>query len=138
MKYLSYVVLIALIAVVNCNAQIAVIVNKSNPISKISQSLLSEIYLLNSTRWSDGTKIVVFDSKEMAVQKAMYSFIGKDNLSLHKRWMQVQLSGEGKAPEGLDDASDMLKRVASNPRAIGYVKLSEVRDSDVKVIAKME
>ena len=138
MKYFSYIVLIALIVVVNCSAQIAVIVNKANPISKITSSLLSDIYTLNNTRWSDGTKIVVFDCKVKEARESLCNFIGKDNMSLRKRWMQVQLSGEGKAPEVLDDASDVIKKVASNAGGIGYVKLSEVRDSDVKVIAKLD
>ena len=138
MKFISYAVFLTLVAAATCNAQIAVIVNKANPVSKITSAALTDIYLLNNTKWSNGIKVVVFDSKEGSVQKMFYAFIGKDNLSLHKRWMQVQLSGEGKAPVALDDASDMLKKVASNEGAIGYVKLSEVHDTDVKVIAKIE
>ena len=138
MRFFYSTVFLALLAAANCNAQIAVIVNKANPISKITPSLLSDIYLLNNTRWSDGTKIVVFECKATEARVTLCNFIGKDNMSLRKRWMQVQLSGEGKAPEVLDDASDVIKKVSSNTGGIGYVKLSEVRDNDVKVIAKID
>jgi ABC-type phosphate transport system substrate-binding protein len=138
MRFIYSIVFLVLLTAANCNAQIAVIVNKANPISKMTSSLLSDIYLLNNTRWSNGTKIVVLDCKVNEARESLCNFIGKDNMSLRKRWMQVQLSGEGKAPEVLDDASDVIKKVASNEGAIGYVKLSEVHDSNVKVIAKLD
>jgi ABC-type phosphate transport system substrate-binding protein len=121
------------------NAQVVVIVNKSNSISKISPSTLKDIYLLSNLRWSDGTKIVVIDNREKSLQQIFYDFINvNDILSVKKQWMRVQLSGEGKAPIVVDGAQEMLEKVASTPGAIGYVRLSEVKDSEVKVIAKID
>jgi ABC-type phosphate transport system substrate-binding protein len=120
------------------SAQIAVIVNKSNPISNITPGSLKEIYLLSNVRWSDGESIVVFDHREKSVQQKFYNFIDvMDILSVKKQWLRYQLSGEGNAPETVDDDYGMIKKVASTPGAIGYVGVLEVND-DVKVIATIK
>jgi ABC-type phosphate transport system substrate-binding protein len=139
MKYFYYVIILMVLVFAAANAQVVVIVNKSNSISKISPSSLKDIYLLSNLRWSDGTKIVVVDNREKSLQQKFYDFINvSDILSVKKQWMRVQLSGEGKAPIVVDGAQEMLEKVASTPGAIGYVRLSEVKDSEVKVIAKID
>jgi len=71
-------------------------------------------------KWSDGTNIIVLVHKDKSVQKKFFEFIDvTDVMNIKKQWMRFQLSGEGKAPETVDDY-EMLKKVASTPGAIGY------------------
>ena len=136
--YYSIIILLAL-AAASADAQVAVIVNKSNSISKISPSSLKDIYLLSNVKWSDGTSIVVIDTREKSLQQKFYEFIDvRDILSVKKKWMRFQLSGEGKAPTVVDGAEEVLEKVASTPGAIGYIRLSELKGDDVKVVAKSE
>ena len=138
MKYF-YVVLILMAAiVVTSNAQIAVIVNKSNPISKITPGSLKDIYLLSVLKWSNGMNIAVFDNRGKSIQKKFYEFINvSDIMGVKKQWLRFQLSGEGVAPITVDDDYEMIKKIASISGAIGYVRASEVK-GDVKVIAIIE
>lgn len=119
-------------------AQVAVIVNKSTPASKITAGSLLQIYLMNNTKWSDGTKIIVYYNKEQSICQKLCDFIGMDIISIRKRWMQLQLSGEGKAPEAIGDDAEMIERVTSTSGAIGYINVSAIKGNDLKVIATIE
>lgn len=122
---------------INC-AQVAVIVNKSTPVSKITAGSLLQIYLLNNTKWSDGTKIIAYYNKDQSICQKLCDFIGMDIISLRKHWMKLQLSGEAKAPEAINDDAEMIQKVASTSGAIGYVNASAVKGNDLIVITTIE
>lgn len=138
MRSLYFVLILMTIFVSISHAQVAVIVNKSTPVSNITAGSLVQIYSLNNTKWSDGTKIVVYYNKEQILSQKLCDFIGVDIISLRKRWMQLQLSGEAKAPEAVDDDAEMIKKVASTLGAIGYVRASTIAGKELKVIATIE
>ena len=139
MKYFYSIFILMTIGILTVSAQVAVIVNKSNTVSKITSDELKNIYMLSTIKWSNGTRIVVIDNREKSLQEKFFSFLDvSDILSVKKQWMRYQLSGEGKAPTIADGVQEILDKVASTPGAIGYVRLSDVKGSDVKVIAKIE
>ena len=138
MKYFYYIIFLTAIFVSVGRAQVAVIVNKSTPVSKITAGSLKEIYALNNTKWPDGTKIIVYMSKDQSLLQKLCNFIGVDILSLRKLWMKLQLSGEAKAPEALLDDDEMIKDVTSTLGAIGYVRASAIKGNDLKVVATIE
>ncbi|MDP4173375.1 MAG: hypothetical protein Q8933_05365 [Bacteroidota bacterium] len=120
------------------NAQVAVIANKSVPVSSINKSKLLDIYSISQKSWSNGEKIVVFDLKSNSSAKdKFYQNIGKSNAELKKVWMRMQLTGGGSAPSSLYSEDEIVSKVASTPGAIGYVELKNVTGA-VKVIAKFD
>ena len=138
MKYFYYPIFLMAVFISINYAQVAVIVNKSTPASKITAGSLLQIYLMNNTKWSDGTKIIVYYNKEQSICQKLCDFIGMDIISIRKRWMQLQLSGEGKAPEAIGDDAEMIERVTSTSGAIGYINVSAIKGNDLKVIATIE
>jgi len=139
MKYYYFICTLLGVFVTTCSAQIAVIVNNSNHTVKIAPSSLKDIYLLSTLKWSDGTNIAVFDNREQSIHKKFFDFIGiRDIITVKKQWMRFQLSGEARAPEAVNGDDKMLSKVASTPGAVGYVKLSKIKNNDVKVIAKID
>jgi ABC-type phosphate transport system substrate-binding protein len=138
MKYFYRVFFLIAVFVSINYAQVAVIVNKSTPVTKITAGSLVQIYNLNNTKWSDGTKIIVFYDKEKSICQKFCDFIGIDIISLRKRWMKLQLSGEAKAPEAVGDDAEMIKKVTSTLGAIGYINASAVKGNDLKVIVTIE
>lgn len=132
------IIVLFLIFIVESFAQVSVIVNKSVPETSINSSKLSGIYSLSQVKWSDGSKIVVYEQSSDNDQKAkFYQFISKEPQALKKEWLKKQFSGEAKAPESLSSDEDVLKKVASTPGAIGYVKSSSV-NSTVKVLVEIK
>ncbi len=129
-------ILFVFLTAISVNAQISVIANQSVSESSITVGNAGNIYSLTKTKWSDGSKIIVFDNSSDA-KNAFYASIGKDQLSMKKEWMKKQLTGEAKAPETLGSDADIIAKVASTPGAIGYVKSSSV-NSSVKVLLEIK
>ncbi|MCX6136395.1 MAG: hypothetical protein NTV54_02740 [Ignavibacteriales bacterium] len=135
MKTLSIAILAGVTAF-TLQAQVSIIGHKTISESPVTTAKVGAIYSLDQTKWSDGTKIVVFDNST-DTKADFYSGIGKDQLSLNKIWMKKQLTGEAKAPEKVGSDDDVVKKVATTPGAIGYVKSSAVR-GDVKVLLEIK
>ena len=132
MKRTLITLILAIAAFAQLNAQVAIVANKSVPSSSATLSLVVEIYTLNSKTWSDGSRIVVFDQKGN-ISSQFYAAIGKSGLELKKSWLRMQLTGEAKAPESVDNDDHVLQKVASTPGAIGYVAADKAT-RDVKVL----
>lgn len=136
MRKIILVVVVMLFAVASIEAQVSVIANKSVTESSLASGKVAAIYSLESTKWSNGNKIVVFDNSSDS-KSSFYSGIGKELLSLKKEWMKKQLTGEAKAPESLGGDSDIIAKVSSTAGAIGFVKSSSVT-SAVKVLLEIK
>jgi ABC-type phosphate transport system substrate-binding protein len=119
------------------HAQVAVIVNKGVGVSTLNTTELTDIYTLATKEWKSGGKINVFDLKVDAVKDKFYGHIGKTSTDLRKAWMRVQLSGEGKAPEGLNSDDEVVDRVGATTGAIGFVSADKVK-GNVKVVATIQ
>lgn len=132
-KYI--VIVLFLVLGTTINAQVSVVANKSVAES-VNAAKVAGIYSLTTTKWADGTKIIVYDNSGDA-KTGFYSGIGRDLQSLKKEWMKKQLTGEGRAPEALSSDADVIKKVASTAGAIGFVKSSSVT-GDVKVVAEFK
>ncbi|MFZ4619282.1 MAG: hypothetical protein ACOYNS_01885 [Bacteroidota bacterium] len=136
MKQCFVILLLALSVVGISTAQISVIAHKSVSEASVSVSKVSSIFSLVETKWSDGSKIIVFDQNGDA-KKGFYAGIGKDPQSIKKEWMKKQLTGEAKAPETVASDADVIAKVSSTPGSIGYVNSSNV-GGGVKVITEIK
>jgi len=138
MKRLIVLAFIVAMMALPSYAQVAVIVNKSVPVATAELSKISDIYLLNTKTWGNGTSIAVFWLRGSEnVEEAVSASLGMRLLDLRKVWLRVQLSGDGKAPTTVTTEEDMLQRVAETRGAIGFVSLSKVTPA-VRVIAVIE
>ena len=135
MKKLSLIIVFVFAVAANINAQVSVIANKSVDES-VDKAKIGNIYSLTTTKWADGSKIVVFDNSGDS-KTAFYSGIGKDQMSIKKEWMKKQLTGEAKAPETIGSDDDIVKKVASTPGAVSFVKSSSVNGT-VKVLFEIK
>ncbi len=137
MKTLAAMLLVVL-ATGTAQAQIAIIANPSVGETSASRGMITDIYSLSMTMWSDRTSIVVVDFRsDVPAKKRFYTEIGKNPAELRKAWMRVVLSGDAKAPEIAESEDEVLQKVASTRGAIGYVSASKV-NSSVKVLARFE
>jgi ABC-type phosphate transport system substrate-binding protein len=63
--------------------------------------------------------------------------IGKDEAQVKARWSKIVFTGKGSAPKELPSAADVVKAVAADPNAIGYVDSSFV-NLTVKIVLKVK
>jgi ABC-type phosphate transport system substrate-binding protein len=123
-------ILIALLVTalhVAATGQVAVIANKSVPVSSIERSALLDIYSLSTHTWDDGSAIVVVTMKgNDGIVKKFHRFIHSTPFEMRKVWMRAQLSGEGRVPIALASEMEVAEKVASTPGAIGFVSAGHV------------
>jgi len=123
--------------VVNSNAQVAVIANKSVPLEKISETKLLDIYSGEIKWWDNGDPVIVFDLAEKTeVKSAFYNYLGKSTSRMKSIWLKKMLSGEGEPPEALKSENEMLKRVGETIGAIGFISKNKVASEVKELVLK--
>lgn len=116
--------------------EVVLIVHKSNNINILSQADLRGIYL-GKLKLFPGVKhkvIPIDQNKSSPVRKTFYrAIIGMSTSRLNRYWSKKIFSGRGTPPKHVDDDREMIKLIASERHALGYVYKSSLNDS-VKVI----
>lgn len=139
MKLRNLTILLAAVFCTNfAFAEVAVIVNPGSGVSSLSDSDVKRIFLGKSKKLGSG-KAAPVDSKEgSAAREAFYTkVVGKDAAQLKSYWSTMIFSGKGTPPKEVGGDADVVKHVAKNPGAIGYVDASAV-DGSVKAVMKVK
>ncbi len=119
------------------HAQVAVIAHQDASVDEANAETLKAIYLLEQSKWDDGSEIVRFDlNSEGSTKTVFYDHIGQSVSDVKKVWLRKKLSGEAQPPEKVS-SDQMIDKVSSTSAAIGYVPADAVTDA-VKVIATIE
>ncbi len=117
---------------------VAVIAHRSVPEQELNKTKLLDIYTGDVKRWSDGKPVVVIDLKPAGeVKETFYKYLGKSPSRMKSVWLKRMLSGEGDPPLTVESETEMVKRVAATPGAIGFVSSEAVNDT-VKTLAIIE
>ena len=127
---------IALLAGTVTAEEYRVIVNAKNPATSIDKRFLADAFLKKRTRWSNDTVIKPVDqtAKSAARQRFTSSILDRTVAAVRRYWAQVVFSGRGVAPPEVATDADVVKYVANNPGAIGYVGV----DADVRGVKVIE
>lgn len=109
-------------------ADVVVIVSAAST-ANITAAQISRIYL------GDSNIMTPFDIANAPLTRHDFytKLIGKDYAEVKSRWAQLVFTGKGAAPKELAGGEDVVKAVAADPHAIGYVDRSFV-NMTVKVI----
>jgi ABC-type phosphate transport system substrate-binding protein len=115
---------------------LAIVVNRSNPMSEISLADLRRIYRGQRSRWSNGRRVtlVMRDPGTPEREAILQTLYGVDEDEYRRGFLQAVFSGEASgAPRVLASPNGVLRFVFNVPGAIGYVRASEV-DASVKTL----
>ncbi len=116
------------------SAQVAVVANKSVPVDSLAKSELLDLYTGDTSVWSDGEAVVIFDLKEKGeTRKLFYKFLGMASSRIKSVWLKRMLSGEADPPQALKTEEELLQKIAATPGAIGFLSQSK-QSSDVKTL----
>ncbi len=114
---------------------IELVVNDELPQQVISRQELLAIYTMRQRHWPDGTPITVFmlDNSELLKQfckKRLKIFPHQ----LRTRWDRLVYSGTGNAPSEVFSEDELIRKIANNRGAIGFI--SRIEDYDhIKTIS---
>jgi ABC-type phosphate transport system substrate-binding protein len=115
---------------------LAIVVNRSNPMSEISLADLRRLYRGQRSRWSNGRRVtlVMRDPGTPEREAILQTLYGVDEDQYRRGFLQAVFTGEAiGAPRVLASPNGVLRFVFNVPGAIGYVRASEV-DASVKTL----
>jgi ABC-type phosphate transport system substrate-binding protein len=136
MNRLPWLLLLAALAAPSAspgaNDDLAVIVNKANPINNLTKAQLRKLVLAEQGSWPGGQKVtVVFRTAGVPERDGMLRTIcrmSEEDYSQHI--MHANFSGDTNTPpKVVASAAAVRQAVASTPGAIGFVKMSDVDDT---------
>jgi len=135
-NFMALLILLVLGAnVTEGRAQVAVVVNKANPIAGMRLRELRDIYLGKMVSWPDNKKIVAVSQRSRnEISRIFYEIgLGKKFDAIQRIWIKISLSGQATPPKTLATDEEVLEYVAANERAIGFVDFKSV-NRKVKVL----
>jgi len=116
---------------------VAVIVNKANPITALTMVQLRKIVLAQEGKWPHGGKIVVWMTTPGQPERVgtLKVVCGMSETDFTMHFMHASFNGDGgDPPKAAPSGSQLRQSIAGAVNAVGFIKASQVDDS-VKVIA---
>jgi ABC-type phosphate transport system substrate-binding protein len=120
-------------------AGLLIIANPDAPVAgPLSQQEIASIFLLRTTLWPDGSRIVPVNREASSAIRAEFTqkVLGQDNASLTAYWNQMHFNGKLPPVVQESDAA-MLAFVQHVAGAIGYVDAAAA-PAGVKVIGHVD
>lgn len=116
-------------------SDVVAVVSAKSPITSLSKSQVTDIFLGRATRFPDGTPAVPIDQIEgTAVHSEFYaSFTGRTVTQVKAYWSRIIFTGRGQPPKVVLNDGELKQLLANDPHAIGYLERSDI-DSSVKVL----
>lgn len=107
-------------------AEVAVIVNKANPITSLSKTTVAKYFLKEIELWGHGVKIVpvdLVDTNPLASQFAL-NVLEMDLDKKRRIWLKKIYAGKSTPPQQLATDEAVITAVTAEPGAIGYISAS--------------
>ncbi len=131
-----FICILLLVAIVSSAiGQTILIVNSANPDEGITRAEVSNIFLGNTSKWSNGVAIKPVDQKKATnAGTAFLAMIVKMTESAYNNlWVEKMLSGEADPPINLSSDAEVVEFVKVNAGAVGYISSSTPHEG-VKVL----
>lgn len=115
---------------------LVIVVNRSNPVDKLTFSELRSIFLGNRSHWANGRRItlVMRDPGEPERRTILREVCGMNENQLKTHFLHGLYTGEILlSPKILSTPTGVRKFIFNVPGAIGYLRISEV-DNSVKMV----
>ncbi len=116
-------------------ADMVVVVNKTNPVTAVKKTVVGRYFLKKSTMWDFGIKVVPIDlpATEPVREEFSKRILASSPREVESHWISESLVGGKSAPEIVNNAALVKKRVAAEPGGIGYIDSAELDDSVKRV-----
>lgn len=114
--------------------ELAVIVNKENT-QNVDRMMINKIYTGNLTRWPGGGNISVLELNESNDMNEHFSqkVLGKSQQKVKDLWATLVFTGKAAPPRQYPSDDEVLRAVAKNKNAIGYISAHKA-DATVRVV----
>jgi ABC-type phosphate transport system substrate-binding protein len=115
--------------------EVVVIVSSKSTITNLTEEQTARIFLGKNDKFPNGQTAIPIDQAEgEAIRDEFYSKVTHKNASqLATYWAKLIFTGEGRLSEIADDDKGVVKKIANNPNAIGYIDKSALK-KNVRVV----
>lgn len=126
---------IALAPAVCLAGDVVAIVSAKSAVTTLTRAQVADLFLGKTLRYPDGSPALPLDQRDgTAVRDAFYAdYAAKSPAQVRAYWAKLIFTGRGQPPQTLADSTEVKRRVAENPQAIGYVETRFV-DETVRVV----
>lgn len=110
---------------------IAIIVNKDNPVDELSKIDLRRIYLSDTQKWADGKQILTLTLSSDAAERKVFQdkVLGMSNDELQKYMSDQEIKGKSVKPATVQKSSQAIQLfIGKVPMAIGFIYDDEFKD----------
>lgn len=119
------------LAAAAANAEVVVIVSAKSSATTMTADEIANIYLGKSTAMKPVDNAT-------PVRAQFYTQVaGKDEAQVKAIWSKLVFTGKATPPKELASSADVVKAVAGDPNAIGYIDKAAV-DGSVKVVYEVK
>ncbi len=117
-------------------ADVVVVVSQQSPVTTLSRTQLTDIYLGRMSRFPNGEPVVPIDQKEGTDARAAFyrDYLGQSPAQIKAHWSKLIFTGRGQPPRSVEDGAAMAEFIAEHPKAIGYTD-SDYITSDVRIVS---
>ena len=122
-KYSLGLLLVLLLPPLAAAADYVVVVNPSNPVTALSRSEATRLFLRSSTQWPNGEHVEPVDLSRGSAVRAAFTkdVLGRSPGAIEQYWTQAVFSGRAVPPPEKRSDAEVLAYVRETPGAIGYV-----------------
>ena len=136
-SFIFYIVLVILVSSVSTvtgdeETSFVVIVNSDNPVSSLTRSQVSKIFLKKVIQWDSGGKIALIEQGEVK-EDFSEKIHNKDKAAIDNYWTQMIFSGRRVPPNQVNTDIEVIEFIEKNRNAIGYVSKNAALEN-VKIL----
>jgi len=118
--------------------EIAVVVSRANPTTRVEQRELRPLFQTTRTEWASGVRAQPLNLPESSELRVEFdkAILGLDPDGVKKYWIDRKIRGGERPPKKVPTSGVVLRIVAKDSGAIGYVSSRDL-DGTVKVVARV-
>jgi hypothetical protein len=107
---------------------IAVVVNVRNAAAELSLDLLRDLFLKRRAHWPDGRQVLLFNHPPGSELRVAFdnAVLGLSREESAAYWIKSRIQGKGQPPPSLSSATSLVRIVARQAEAIGYLHATDV------------
>lgn len=128
--YILLLLLLTLPATGLSATEVALIVNRDNPVTSLTLAQVKQIFLGQKHFWPHGNSVTLLLHEEDAIhQRFVQQLLDKSPRQYQLYWKRELFSGTGVPPRRHPDDLAIKSAVAADPDAISYIDAQSLDDS---------
>lgn len=114
-----------------------IVVNAANPVQTLTSDEVSRFFLKKVSTWADGRAVAPVDREAESATRCAFTeiILHRKPAAVRAYWQQRIFSGRDIPPPVRNSDAEVLRFVAENPGAIGYVSADTNPGGHIRVIS---